>query len=119
MRFLALIPLVAAACACTPAAIQSQPPAPGKIQAAPTRPSANVDDASATAGSSLERSSQSYDSGNSGRDAARRPAAGGTSDGIAGDVAASAPAGAQPALQGGTPASGIPKAPDQPPRSVR
>lgn len=45
------------------------------------------DDASATAGSSLDRSSQSYDSGNSGRDAAQRGAGSGTSDGMAGDVA--------------------------------
>jgi endoglucanase len=44
-------------------------------------------DGSTTAGSSLERSSQSYDSGNSGRDAAQRSAGGGTSDGMAGDSA--------------------------------
>jgi hypothetical protein len=48
---------------------------------------AGTDDASATAGSSLERSSQSYDSGNSGRDAAQRSAGGATSDGMAGDTA--------------------------------
>jgi hypothetical protein len=48
---------------------------------------AGQDDGSATAGSSLDRSSQSYDSGNSGRDAAQRSAGGGTSDGMAGDSA--------------------------------
>jgi hypothetical protein len=54
----------------------------------PSAAGAAKDDGSATAGSSLERSSQSYDSGNSGRDAAKRLQGGGTSDGMAGDTAA-------------------------------
>jgi hypothetical protein len=56
---------------------------------AQSQPGAGMDDGSATAGSSLERSSQSYDSGNSGRDAAQRLQGSGTSDGMAGDSAAS------------------------------
>jgi hypothetical protein len=59
---------------------------------------AGQDDGSATAGSSLDRSSQSYDSGNSGRDAAQRSAGGGTSDGMAGDSATG--------MQGATTGSG-------------
>jgi hypothetical protein len=71
-----LAAVIATALGSTAALAQSQPSS-----------RAGMDDGSTTAGSSLERSSQSYDSGNSGRDAAQRSAGGTTSDGMAGDSA--------------------------------
>lgn len=71
-----LAAVIATALGSTAALAQSQPSS-----------RAGMDDGSTTAGSSLERSSQSYDSGNSGRDAAQRSAGGTSSDGMAGDSA--------------------------------
>ena len=58
-----------------------------------------MDSASVAAGSSVDRSSQSYDSGNSGRGAAGRSYGSGTSDGVAGDSSTTI---AQSGATGGT-----------------